>query len=144
MNLRRQFADRGESLGLNGVAEASCEADWAQQAQLVLGESLMRLADGADHSALEVFASADEVQHLRGGRIEQQPVDGEIASLDVEASLGAKANLVGMTAVRISAVAAERRDFDGVIVPLAGAFVAHRNQYDAELAANRISLREQL
>src|SRR5260370_25671784 len=127
MNLRRQFADRDKGLGFNGVAEASCEADCTQQAQLVLGESEVRLADGADLSDLEVCASADEVQHLRGGRIEQQPVDGEVASLDVETSFGAKANLIGMTAVRISAVAAEGRDFDGVIVPLAGAFVAYRN-----------------
>src|SRR5215469_646468 len=77
-NLWRKLADCGEGFVFDGVAESGCKTHRAQQAQLVLGKSPMRVADGTNHAQLEVFASADEIQNLCGRGIEQKAVDGEV------------------------------------------------------------------
>ena len=115
-------------LRFDGVAEAGGEADGAEQAELVFVEAAMGIADGADDAGIEIGQAADVIEEscADGGRlqildgpklcgIEQQAVDGEVAALDVFGGIGGVANLVGMAAVGVDAVAAEGGNLgDGV------------------------------
>ena len=51
-------------------AEPRGEADGANHAQLVLGEAMFGLADGADNAGLQVIAPANEIQNFVGVGIE--------------------------------------------------------------------------
>src|ERR1041384_1894212 len=55
------------------------EPDRAKHPQPILGKTLRRIADGADHATLEVGATIDEIDDLFLFRIEEHSVDGEIA-----------------------------------------------------------------
>src|SRR6516162_3637383 len=99
MNLWSQLADGCEGPFFYPVAEARGETHGTKQTQLVLGEALMRIADGANDAVLQVGAAADVVEDFAGGRVEQQAVDGEVTALHVKPGFGAEAHLVGMAAV---------------------------------------------
>src|SRR6185312_14161467 len=81
MNLRRELLDGVKGFRFNRVMEARGEADGAQHAKLVFGETLGGIADGADDFCVEIAASADEVEDFVGDGIEEQAVDGEVATL---------------------------------------------------------------
>ena len=106
------FADGGEGCGFDGVAEARGEADGAEHAEFVFGETAGRLADGANDSGGEIVAAADEVEDFAGVVAHEQAVDGEIAALDVFFGRLGIDDLVGMAAIGVTEVGAEGGDFD--------------------------------
>ena len=89
------------------------------------------------------MAAAHVVQHFACIGIKQQAVDGEVAALHVHARVFGELHFVRMTSVRVSAVAAESCDFNGVVVRLAFCSVAaHGNQHHTELRTYSKSLRK--
>ncbi len=81
-----------------------------------------RVADGADHPPLQVFASADVIDHLLPDRVVEEAIHGEVAPQGVFPGV-AETDALGMAAVVVLIVAAE-----GGYLDLAGAAVAlHRN-----------------
>src|SRR5580658_10464925 len=112
INLRGRLLNRLKSSRLDGVSETRGEADSTQHPELVFGEPSVRIADGSDDSGFEILASANEIQNLVRDRIEQQAVDGEIAAFDIFSRILAETNLVGMTSVAVSDVAAKGGDFN--------------------------------
>src|SRR5215471_6092969 len=107
MNLWREFADRSKRAGVNLIAKASSKADSPQHAQFVFRKSLAGIADSTDDFALQVFAPAHIVEHFLCERIKQQTIDGEVAALYIHSCLAAEFNLIRMTAVSVTAIAAE-------------------------------------
>ena len=146
VDLRREAADGFHGRGVDGVSEARGKAHGAQHAQLVLGEALLRRADGAHQAALQVAPAFDVVEQLavrsvgmRGERIEQQAVDGEVAPLHVMLRRGGVAHRVGMAAVEIGSVGAEGGDLDvALIARISQRF--QRHQHHSELRADGVGL----
>ena len=104
-NICCESLDGGKSLGLNFVAQAGCKTDCAQHAQFVFGESLLRIADGANDVVFQVGLTMNVVEDLFLDGIEQQPVDGEVAPLDIFLGRLGKAHLIGMPSVGIANIA---------------------------------------
>ena len=77
--VRRHADHRRVGLLLDGVVEPRREPHRAQQAQLVLREPLLGIADRADHAAADVFLALDPVNHACARRIVEHPVDREVA-----------------------------------------------------------------
>ena len=130
------FADGSEGCWFDGVAEARGEADSAEHAEFVFGETAGSIADGADDSFSEIGAAADKVENFTGVVAHEEAVDGEIAALHIFfRSLGID-DLVGMAAVGIADVRAECGDFDleGILA----------DEYDAELRADIEGVGEEL
>ena len=98
--------DGGEGEGLDLEIQARRKAHRAQHAQVVLGEALTRGADGPDHPLPNVPAPAYVVDPPVGQRIEEHPVDGEVAPQGVLARVG-ELHLVRMAAVEVGSVAAK-------------------------------------
>ncbi len=110
-NFRRELEDSAKGARFNRVAEPSGEAHRPHHAQLVFFEALLGAADGADDAGAEIRAAADEIEHLIRLGIEQEGIDCKVATLDVFfGGLGVD-HLVGVAAVRVAHVGAERRDF---------------------------------
>src|SRR5580704_13971022 len=65
-NFGSMFADGPKGCGLNGVAEARCEADRAKHAEFVFREAAVGVADGADDVGLKIFLAADEIEDFPG------------------------------------------------------------------------------
>jgi hypothetical protein len=130
------LADGDEGRGFNRVAEARGEADGAEHAEFVFGETVRRLAYGADDSGGEIGAAADEVEDFPSVMAHEEAVDGEIAALDIFFGRLGIDDLVGMAAVGIADVGAEGGDFDfdGVVA----------DEDDAELRADIEGVGEQL
>ena len=144
VDLRGQLADGSKRRLIDRVAEARGKAHSTKHAQLIFSEALMRTADRAYHAALKVFSALNIVQHLGRIGIEQQPVDGEVPALYVQTCILCKLHLVGMAAVRVSAVTAESSDLNMVIVASAVRIAPNRNQHHTELCAHSVRLREEL
>ncbi len=112
IDFARVSVDGGESCRFDGVTETRSEADGAQHAEFVFSETAGGVADGADDSCGKISAATDEVEDFAGVVAHQQAVDSEIAALDIFfGSLGID-DLVGMAAVGITDIGAERGDFD--------------------------------
>src|SRR5580704_2132160 len=111
-NLRCQRLNRLKSFGLDGVAKTRRKADGTQHPKLVLGKAPLGIANGSNDPVLQILLPPDEIQDLVRVRIEQQAIDGEIAALNIFLRIFAEANLVGMTAVAVSDVAAKRGNLD--------------------------------
>src|SRR5579864_8673399 len=106
------------------------------------------------------MASPDEVQDFARNWIHQQPVDGEVATLDIFARILAEAYGIRMAAVGVTHVGAECCDLDNVrfrgwqrlrIVTFSprkrcrvieGRIIRNGYQHDSELRAYRIGLRK--
>src|SRR5581483_304041 len=99
VDLRRQRLDLGQGRRFDGVSEARGKADSPQHPQLVFGETIMRSANGADDPQFQIFASAYIIEYFLGNRIKQQPIDSEVAALNIVAGILAELHLVGMTPV---------------------------------------------
>jgi len=112
VDFARVRADSGEGFRFDNVAEARGEADGAEHAELVFGETPGRLADGADDSCGEIGTAADEVEDFAGVVAHEEAVDGEIAALDVFFGCFGIDDLIGMPAVGVAEVGAEGGDFD--------------------------------
>ena len=80
---RSAIAQRRIGGGLDREAQPRGETHRPQQAQAVLLEARLRIADGADHARLEIRQPADEVDDLAGFRDFKQAVDGEIPALRI-------------------------------------------------------------
>ena len=106
------FADGSEGCGFDGVAEARGEADGAQHAEFVFGETAGRFADGADNSGGKIGATTDEVEDFADVVAHEKAVDGEIAALDVFLGRLGIDDLVGMAAIGVAEVGAKRGDLD--------------------------------
>ena len=72
-----------EGGGFDRETEPRGEADGAQQAQMVLAEARVGIADGAHQRGSEIGAASNVIQHCAGLGIHQQAVDGEIAAQHV-------------------------------------------------------------
>jgi hypothetical protein len=68
----------GLGIGVSGT-EAGAEAEVAQDAQMVLADALMRIADKADAAILQILQAAEIVEDLQRFGIGIERVDGEIA-----------------------------------------------------------------
>src|SRR5579859_4841260 len=73
-------ADSLEGGGLDLEPEAGGEGNGAQEAEVVFAKTDFRVADGADDTALEIGAAADEIENFAGVRIHHEAIDGEIAA----------------------------------------------------------------
>ncbi len=104
--------DCGHGCGGEFVIETCGETHGSEHAQFVFRETALRIADGADESGFQVFASTDEIQNFVGGGVEHHAIDGEVAALHVLARVFGEANLVGMAAVGVADVGAKGGDFD--------------------------------
>ena len=91
-------------------AEARVEAEEAQDAQMVLGDALERLADEGDAARGDIGLAADMVDHLAGQRIGVERVDGEVAPRGVGGPVVGEDD-GGAAAVGVE-VAAQGGDFD--------------------------------
>ena len=101
----------GERLLVDREIEPGGKANGAEHPQLVFGDAGQRIANGADDAALQIRLAADVVDHLLGERVEEQAVDREVAALGVVLGVGER-HRVGMPAVAVGGVAAERGDVD--------------------------------
>ncbi len=110
--------DRRTRPGLDRHPEPSGEPDSPEEPELVLAEPGFGVADRPQDPGVEVGPAADVVEHLAAQRVEEHPVDREIASLGVEPGV-AEPNRLGPPAVDIGPVAPERRDLDLGRGPLA-------------------------
>lgn len=112
VNFMGVLANRLEGKWFDAESKAGREANGAQHAQLVFGEAAGRLADGADDAGLEIGESTDEVEDFAGVVTHEQAVYSEVAALDVFLGSFGINDLVGVPAVGIAEVGAERGDFD--------------------------------
>src|SRR5258708_2681863 len=117
VDFARVSADGGGRCRFDGVGETRSEADGAQHAEFVFGETAGWVADGADDSCGKISAAADEVEDFAGVVAHQQAVDSEIAALDIFFGGLRINNLIGMAAVGIADIGAEGGDFhlEGVV-----------------------------
>src|SRR5207253_1407288 len=96
--------------GIGPVAEAREEAKKAQDAKMILGDSLKRIADETDMAGIKVCQPAEIVENLARARIGVKCVDREIAPGCVFAPI------IGERYGRMAAVgghiAPQRGDFD--------------------------------
>lgn len=104
-------ADGLPRLGIQLEIEPGGKTHGSQHPQLVLGESLHRIADRPDPPALDVFAAADVIDHFSADRIEEQPIDREIAARCVRFG-GAEVDPVRMPSIGVAHVIAEGGDLD--------------------------------
>ncbi len=103
--------DGGERVGVDREVECGGEADGAEHAELVFADAQARIADGADDALLEILLAADVIDDLVGDGIEEEAVDREVAALGIVLGVG-ECDAVGMAAVGVGGVGAERGDFD--------------------------------
>ena len=68
-----------EGVGGDGEAEPGGEADGPERAHRVLAHAHLGIADGGHAAGLEVGPAVHVVDHLAGGRIVEEAVDGEVA-----------------------------------------------------------------
>ncbi len=87
----------------------------AQDAQMVLLEAVVRIANRADDSGAQIAHPADQIDQAVGYRIVKHPADSEVAA-DCVFLDRAEAHRRGPAAVGIFGVGAERRDFEQVVV----------------------------
>ena len=98
------------------------------QPETVLVEAIRGVADRAEDSGREIVATAHVVEHFVRLRIEEHPVDREVAAQGVLAR-PAELHVRGMAMVQVCTVATERGDFD------ADSVLDHQD--DSELHADR-------
>ena len=96
---------------VDGVAESRVEAEEAQDAQVILGNALQRVADEADAPRCEVREATEPVEHLAARRVGVKRIHGEIAPCRVLSPIIGKGDY-GMAAVGRN-IAAQRRHLDG-------------------------------
>ena len=77
---RREAADRLPGIGVQRQAELGREPHRPEHPHRVFAVARLGLSDHAQHALLEIGEPAVEVDHLLGGRIEVQRVDGEVAA----------------------------------------------------------------
>src|SRR5262245_39519533 len=82
-HLAGHLANRPLRVGFQIKAENRGESYAAQHPQLVLGQSLARLADRPQQAGPKVLLTPDIVDDLVGQRIEEHAVDGKIAAASV-------------------------------------------------------------
>ena len=111
VNLVGQLFDCGEGCRLDRVSEPRRKAHRPQHPQFVLLKPPLGITDGANDFGVEVFASADKVEHLTADRIEHHAVYGEVAAGHVLPRIRTEVHFVGMTAIRVAEIAAEGGDF---------------------------------
>ncbi len=75
--------DRGQRYRLDRKAQPGRETHRSQKPQMILSEARRRLADGSDKTRLQVCSPADVIDHPHVQRIEEHPVDREVAPLGV-------------------------------------------------------------
>ena len=140
VNFRSKAPNSRECRRINRVFEASGKADGAQHTQLIFAKAPFRIANGTDQLAFEILAPADEVEYaVVVERIHEQTVDGEIAPLHVFARIGAVGNLVGMAAIGVDAVIAERCNLDCFVLGgFSGSFVRMRFCGVREISASEM------
>ncbi len=107
----RAFPQRGIGGGFDGEADARGESNGTQQAQAVLGEARLRIADGADDACLEIRHAADVVDDFAGFRHFKQSVDGEVPPPRVFLRRRER-HRFRAAAVAVAAIGAEGGDLD--------------------------------
>ena len=160
VNLVSQPPDGGKRAWLDRVFEASGKAHRPQHAELVLGEPMLGIANGADNPFFQVFAPAYKVDHFAAHRIEQHAVNGKVASSDILPRILREPNFIRMAPIRIANVAAEgghlhsmsmsrnahlpaislRRDAAGNVSCLQR--LRHRHEHNPKLRSHRVRLRK--
>src|SRR5215467_16081943 len=96
---------------LDGVLKARRESHRPQHPQLVFSKSPFWRANGADQSRTQIGLAVNKIEHLAGIVPHQQAVDREVPALDIPFGRAGVLDTVGMAAVRVSDVGAERRHF---------------------------------
>src|SRR5258708_11758096 len=82
VDFARVSADGGESCGFDGVAETRSEADGAQHAEFVFGETAGWVADGAGDSCGQISAAPHAGEDFSRGNAPEGGASGGIAALD--------------------------------------------------------------
>ena len=73
---------------------------------------MVGIADGANNSGAQIFLAADVIEDFIRERVEHQAVDGEVSALYIFFGRAGVLDAVGMAAIGVANVAAERSDFD--------------------------------
>src|SRR6202521_5279913 len=110
VNLGGQLLDRCPCRWLDRISETCRKTQRTQHAQFIFGGAPLWIADRTDDLALQIPSSAHEIKHFVGQRIEQHPVDREVAPGDVLARIPAETHLIRVSSVRITNIAAESGD----------------------------------
>ncbi len=120
-------SDGGFGVGVEGEIESGGETDSPEQAEFVLVEAMVRIADRPEDAVVEVSTSADIVDYfamaMNGGWIFEQSVDGEVAALRVLLGIG-EFDVIGSAMVVVTPFSAEGGDFQGMPITM--------NEDDAE------------
>ena len=78
----------GERGGVGlAFAETGVEAEEAQDAEMVLGDALERLADEADAARRDIVEAAEIIENLAADRVGIERVDGEVAARGILAPI---------------------------------------------------------
>ena len=117
------------------IIETRGEAHGTQQTEMIFAKAGLRIADSANDLVVQVVAAANEIQHFIAVGIEEQGVDGEVATQDILARVGFKIDGFGVAAVDISVVTAECGDLH------LRAGIVH--QHDAEMRTHQVGLGKQ-
>src|SRR5262245_43331699 len=88
MNLRGQVADGSPCSRLDCIAEPSSKADRAQDAEFVLLEPRIRIADRANDPGFDIRLTLNVINDMALDRIVEQPVYRKVPSLDILPGIG--------------------------------------------------------
>ncbi len=122
-------------VGMDFIAEPGRETDGAKQAEVVLGEAFVRVADTSDDAVLDILPAADEVDDLSRGRILEESVDGEVAAVGVAFGRG-EMHRLGPAAVLVVIFLAKGGDL------VLGS--APADEHDAEVRADALGFGKDL
>ena len=106
---------RSPGRGIDREVHARGEAGSAQDAQMVLLETVVRISDRADNSGAQIAHPADQIDQLVGDRIVKHSVDSEVAANRIFLDC-AKAYRRRTASVGVFGVSAKGRDFDRLAV----------------------------
>src|SRR5690349_7284087 len=79
MNERSETPDCHEGFGFDLKPEACRKPNGSKQAQMILAEPLLRIADRTDQLPVQIGAAVHKIKDLSAQRIEEQRIYGEIA-----------------------------------------------------------------
>src|SRR5215831_461147 len=106
-DLTRERLHRGKCGRFDLIFKSRSEAHRPQHAQLVFGESPLRLTNRADNSSGKIVASSDIVKDLSADGIKHHAIDREVSAHHILAPVLAESHCVRMSPIGISNIAAE-------------------------------------
>ncbi len=110
--LSRHLLNSGACAVFQCEVECRRKPHGPQKSQLVFHHAFVRVADRTDDAVSKVLLTADVVDHLFRQRIEEHPVDREIAALGIRFRIGER-DAFGPPSIEVTPLCAESCDFNG-------------------------------